>query len=197
MIGKKVKEQRLSRNMTLKDLGYRTGLSASHLSQFERGENTLSMHSLERVAEALDMQLAYFLDTPSPHEGFFRRSYDFNPVDISYDGRIHNRLENGLPESEFEPMTVMLLPQQRGEDSYPKPHQGEEFIYILEGVLTVLINDKEYILYPGDSMHYLASSPHEWLNLTSKIVWLVSVTTPRILSTHALSGTNEVNPKDD
>ncbi len=179
--GEKIKEMRVLRNMTLKDLSELTDLSVSHLSQFERGIGSISMHSLERVAKALGTQLSYFLEAPAQHEGYILRSYDVSLVDTQNPHILHYQLGNQLTECTLEPMLVTLLPQQRREDSYPKPHQGEEFIYVLEGVLTVLIDADECTLMPGDSMHYQASSPHEWLNLTSQVVRLLSVNTPRIL----------------
>lgn len=181
MVGKKIKELRLARNLTLKDLSERTGLSVGHLSQFERGIGSLSMHSLELVAEALGTQISYFLEMPNTHEGFITKHYDLNIMDISYQGRIHNKLGNSLPECVLEAMVVTLMPMEHKENVYPKPHRGEEFVYVLEGILTVMLDKEEYTLYPGDSMHYLAEEPHEWLNLTKRIVRLVSVNTPRVL----------------
>lgn len=192
-IGEKVKKLRLARNMTLKDLSEKAELSVSHLSQFERGIGSLSIYSLERVALALNVPLNDFMPSPIQQENksYILRSYELNLVDVSYTGRYYNRLNNNLPESKLEPMLVILLPQERRKDSYPQPHPGEEFIYVIEGVLTVLIDSEEYTLYPGDSMHYLATSPHEWLNLTSQTVRLISVNTPRILSALTQSKSDE------
>lgn len=190
-IGEKVKKLRTRQHMTLKDLSERTNLSISHLSQFERGVSAMSLYSLERVAEALGKSFSYFMELaePSPrreYEHFCLRSYDLNSVDIPYNDRIYNRLGNRLTECVLEPMVVTLHPQERQKNLYPKPHRGEEFVYVLEGILTLLIDNEECTLYPGDSMHYLASAPHEWLNLTTQAVRLVSVNTPRILSSQPI-----------
>ena len=179
--GEKVKNVRIAKDMTLKTLSGMTGLSVSHLSKFEHGLCSLSVYSFERVADALETSLAYFLDSNKGHEGFFMRSYEFNPIDFLGQDRLYNRLGNSLDESVLEPMLVTLLPGGDEENIYPKPHQGEEFIFVLEGILTVLLGEECYTLNPGDSMHYQASEPHDWANLSKYIVRLVSINTPRVL----------------
>ena len=179
--GEKVKGLRSQRGITLRELSRATGLSVSHLSQFERGQGTLSLYSLERVATALGVQMSYFLEASAHHGGYFSRGYSYNPVSLPESDLLYNRLGNSLPQCNLEPMEVTILPGTPNEDAYPKAHQGEEFIFVLEGILTVLIDNEEYQLNPGDSMHYQAKAPHEWLNLTPHIVRLISVNTPRII----------------
>ena len=178
-IGAKIKQLRLSQNMKLKDLSDKTGLSISYLSQIEHSSNSLSIYSLERIANVLGVQLSYFLDTPLQHKEYIIRSYEQDMLQISNSPRIYNRLSNDLGSCELESMLVTIMPSERYISEEPKAHQGEEFIYVLEGVLTVLIGESEYQLTHGDSMHYKSSEPHEWLNLSKRVVRLLSVNTPR------------------
>ncbi|SHK10490.1 helix-turn-helix domain-containing protein [Paramaledivibacter caminithermalis] len=60
-IGKAIKKLRISKKLTLKDLSDRTGLSTGFLSQLERGLTTIAIDSLENVANALDVDLSYFI----------------------------------------------------------------------------------------------------------------------------------------
>ena len=57
-------------------------------------------------------------------------------------------------------------------------HEGEEFIYVLEGILTLNVDNTQTDLYPGDSAHIKSISPHNWRNNTSKIVKILTVNSP-------------------
>ncbi len=178
-IGKKVKELRTSRKMTLKELSGATDFSISYLSQVERGVSSISVYSLEKVAKVLGVELAYFLEMPNSHQGSVMRSYETEPFYVEESRFIYHRLGNNMEGQQMEPIQVDILPSKEGRPT-ACPHEGEEFIYVLEGILTVLIESEEYELYPGDSMHYQATIPHEWVNRTTKMVRIISVNTPTL-----------------
>lgn len=60
-------------------------------------------------------------------------------------------------------------------------HTGEEFIYILEGILTMNIDGITYQLYPGDSVHIPSCIPHNWSNKTNHITKILTVHSPNPL----------------
>src|SRR5699024_4451147 len=62
----------------------------------------------------------------------------------------------------FSPILITLNPGDNGGRNFA--HKGQEFLYVLEGILTVLINDEESILHPFDSIFLDSSFPHYWLN---------------------------------
>ncbi len=178
-VGAKIKKLRLSLNKRLKDVAADTGLSISFLSQVERGVNAISLYSLERVAEALGVNTAYFLDKPAAPDDRLMRSYQRSY--IYADGPlIYQRLDHPSPEYQLCPIEVSVLPFDPKRPSQVLPHEGEEFIYVLEGVLTVILGDRSYELNPGDAMHYLSSVPHDWRNYSGRTVRLLSVNTPPI-----------------
>ncbi|MCL1975482.1 MAG: XRE family transcriptional regulator [Firmicutes bacterium] len=179
-IGEKIKYLRRSHNMTLKELSMHVGLSSSHLSQIEHGLNTPSLYSLRKIAQALEAQLSYFLDELPMNQDYIVRNYDYHTVKLGDSPLQYNRLSNDAKGCSLEAMQISILPHSQSYNVSPQRHQGEEFIYILEGLLTVLLEEQEYILNPGDSMHYQATLPHEWLNKTQRLVRLISVNTPRI-----------------
>ena len=178
-VGAKIKRLRISLNKRLKDVSADTGLSISFLSQVERGLNAISLYSLERVAAALGVSSAYFLDNPAAPDERLMRSYQRSY--IYADGPlIYQRLDHSSPEYQLCPIEVSVLPFDTKRPSQVLPHEGEEFIYVLEGVLTVILGDRSYELNPGDAMHYLSSVPHDWRNYSGRTVRLLSVSTPPI-----------------
>jgi len=73
------------------------------------------------------------------------------------------------------PRMIELLPQSIVEEVAGFQHHGEEFIYVLEGILTLSLNEKIYELYPGDTAHFNSESIHNWFNKTNKVVKILTM----------------------
>jgi transcriptional regulator with XRE-family HTH domain len=179
-IGNKIKKLRNQRKLTLKDLSGGTNLSIGFLSQLERGLTSIATDSLDKIAEFLDVELSYFFMKPKTSKKAVLRSYEKEVFNICTSGCIQYNLSNDLKNKEMIPRLIEILPNNTDEDIQTYIHDGEEFIYVLEGTLTLFLNDEEYELYPGDSIHYSSSTTHNWANYTNKMVKLVVVATPNI-----------------
>jgi transcriptional regulator with XRE-family HTH domain len=180
-IGQKIKELRASKGLTLKDLSVSSELSIGFLSQVERSMASIAVTSLEKIAVALGVDLEYFFTLPQKHEANILRSHEQEVFSVE-ESRFYYRLASDIEGQVLEPMLVNLLPNQTKEGINPYSHKGEEFLYVLEGVLMVFVGGEEYQLYPGDSMHMLSSVPHEWANFTNKLVKVLAVSTPSIFN---------------
>ena len=177
-IGKKIKELRTNMKMTLKDLSEQTGLSTGFLSQLERGLTAIATDSLSRIANALGVNSAYFFSGYTRNRSYVLRSYEKEVFQIDNSHFIHYHLTNDTRNKELLPRLIELLPINSDEEITSYPHEGEEFVYVLEGTLTLFINNEQIDLFPGDSAHYTSSTPHNWANYTNKIVRLLVVRTP-------------------
>lgn len=180
-IGEKINELRSSKGMTLKELSERTNLSASFISQAERGLTSITINTLKKIAEALDVELNYFFTPPKSNPSVVIRSYEQEVFRIDESKFIYYSLGSELPNRQMDPMLVTILPGQTREEIVYSEHAGEEFVYVLEGIFTLMLEDKEYTLYPGDSIHISSTSPHDWVNLTNKLVKILVVCTPSVL----------------
>ena len=77
VIGSRIKDLRINKKMTLKELSEKTDLSTGFLSQLERGLTSVATDSLLNIAEALEVDLSYFLlGTIKKRENFIKRSYE-------------------------------------------------------------------------------------------------------------------------
>ncbi|KPU43109.1 HTH-type transcriptional regulator PuuR [Oxobacter pfennigii] len=177
-IGQKINELRTAKGLTLKDLSEKTNLSVSFISQAERGQTSVAIMSLKKIAEALNADLALFFDPPKSKRPLITRSYEQEVFRIEESKFIHSSLSSDIHDKKFEPMVVTILPNLHEEEVIPYSHDSEEFIYVLEGVLTLFLEDNTYELYPGDSAHYSSSTPHNWANFTNRLVKIISVTSP-------------------
>ena len=180
-VGDKLKVLRNAKKVTLKELGAVTGISIGHLSQVERGVSSLSINSLEKIARALDVSMDYFLDPPAVHEGCVMRSYEQRVFTVDNSKFYYSRLSNDTMKKRIlEPVVLNILPFHEGEAVEPACHAGEEFVYVLEGILTLYLGKEQILLNPGDSAHYDSTMPHEWVNHTLKMVKILAVSTPAL-----------------
>ena len=180
-LGKKIKEYRLKCRMTLKDLSEKTGLSAGFLSQLERGMSTVAIDSLMNIAKALDTNIKEFFSDEDIMAGEIVRSYEREVLKIHENGYIHYLLTASQDTKNILPRVVEILPQKNTEKIQKYSHEGEEFVFVLEGILTLYLAGDIYELYPGDSAHYISHKPHNWQNRTNKTVKILSVNSPNFL----------------
>ena len=179
-IGAQIKALRTGKKYTLKQLSKETGLSVGFLSQIERGISSIAIDSLAKIAECLDVSLSSFFteNQPKPTDPVvhaFDLQYTANSPQIVQAILSHNNLK-----FDMLPRIFRLMPIAGSEKSQPEmyTHSGEEYIYVLSGVVTVWLDGRSYTLYPGDSMQILSNLPHNWVNNTNKLAELLSVNYP-------------------
>lgn len=180
-IGIRIKALRTEKQYTLKTLSDMTGLSVGFLSQAERGLSSIAVDSLAKVAACLDVPLsAFFVNQvqdaaadPVVH-GFSAHRTIVSPQIIE------SVLSHDKMEFNFLPRHFLLMPFSDPENMKPEmyTHSGEEFIYVLTGIVSVWLEDKRYTLYPGDSIQVHSNQPHNWANNTNKVAELLSVNYP-------------------
>ncbi|HTK30475.1 MAG TPA: XRE family transcriptional regulator [Candidatus Saccharimonadaceae bacterium] len=177
-LGRRIKLLRVSRGLTLKDLEERGGISATHVSEIERGKASPTVGALGRIARALDMRPATLVEPRVLPEISVTRAAD----------RTERRMQWGaaLIEAATEPVhsaaigaQIMTLPIRR-EPALTHHHEGEEWAMALSGVAEIRIDGTSYVLREGDSVHFRAHRPHSYLNLASNPAVLLISVRPRM-----------------
>lgn len=187
-IGAKVKALRTSKNYTLKQLSKETGLSIGFLSQLERDISSIAIDSLAKIAEALDCPLSGFFDSDHPAcKDPVLHSFNLQCTKVTSE-IVQYILSNDRSQYDILPRLFHLMPRIDEDDAdvVMLTHIGEEFIYILEGIVTIYLEEQEYTLYPGDSIQIHSNERHNWINRTNKVAKLLSINTP-----------NPFKPSDD
>ena len=162
-LGPSVRRLREAQQLSLRTLAERTGFSASFLSQVENGQASPSISSMERIATALGVSL-----------GEFFQSAVINPLPVVRAGAraiLHSgwsraqleALGTGGMGGRLEPMLVTL---QSGGTSGTKAYASgrEEFALVLEGTVTLTLNDSEQELAIGDAVTIRAGALRCWRN---------------------------------
>ncbi|SHJ14522.1 helix-turn-helix domain-containing protein [Lutispora thermophila] len=176
-ISDKIKNLRKLKNMTLKDLSEKTGLSVSFLSQVENGASSLAITSLKKIADAFDVTINYFFEVPQVHN-YLVKEEEKEVFKIEGSNSKFIRLSGDFPNRKLEAMITIIPPEQKHGSKFS--HPGEEFVYVLEGIVIIEIDGKEYLVKAGDSIHYPSTCNHLWTNPLKQEAKLLTVMTPLI-----------------
>lgn len=174
----KIKSLRQDQGLTLKDLSEQTGLSLSFLSQIERGASSLSITSLKKISDALNIHMNYFFLEESDHSNYVVRKEERHSFTSNLGSQVYTRLSGTFPGRKLEPLLVRLPPKMK--EDHPYSHNGEEFYFVLEGEVVFYINKEKFHLYEGDTIHFPSSLSHQWGNPLDTESVVLSVVTPII-----------------
>ena len=166
-IGEKIKALRTSQNMTLKQLSEKTNLSTGFLSQMERGMSSIAIDTLENIAGVLGVSLTSFFDEEPVKDISDPVVHSFALPAVQVGSQIiQHILSHDVSSFDFLPRIFTLLPlaNTAEENLEMYTHNGEEFIYILEGIATIQVGSSQYTLYPGDSIQIHSNESHNTLD---------------------------------
>lgn len=180
-VGTKLKKLRTLNKYTLKEISEKTGLSVGLLSQVERGISSIAIDSLSKVVKVYNMELSDFFEKhdSTDNTDSVIRSFNLIPDQIS-PYIIQFVLSNHVKDFNMLPRLFQLQPLGNYDNSEVEMynHVGEEFVYVLEGIVTVIVNKKQFILYPGDSIQIHSDTDHNWINQTNKVAKILSINFP-------------------
>jgi len=195
-IGMRIKAQRKQHGLSLRDLAQRTDLTASFLSQVERGKANASIDSLRRIAEALEVSILHFLgdaaDSPIDAAAPVDTNDQANAPKYNPVVRAEARPKLILPDSgiTYELLTPDLAHKMEVicgrlsccADNVARPlrEPTEEWIYVLSGALLVQLLDETYVLQPGDAIYFEGRTLRQLRCASDEDVTWISVITPPV-----------------
>lgn len=189
-LGMKIKSLRAARSWTLKEFGEKCNLSAGYLSLVERDLTTINITSLYSIAKAFDMDISSFFTMPAAPESSVVRGHEQVPITPEGSANIYYSLAGSLPPGKglLEPIIVLMKPEKEPGRAALASHDGEEFGYVLEGIILLMLEGKDYELYPGDSYHILSSEPHAAKNISNRMAKVLYVNTAKLLRAQQSGG---------
>jgi transcriptional regulator with XRE-family HTH domain len=174
-IASAIRARRRRLGFTLQHLAEKSGLSAPFLSQVERDQATPSLTSLIAIAQALDVDIQYFINPP-PFSDVVRRAAEPEYLETGTKLR-HVRLTGGHAERQMEAL-LLIIPA--GLAAPTTAREGEGFYYVLEGKLTVTLGKATFTLGEGDSAHFDQRHPFQMSNAGKRVLRILWVGTPAI-----------------
>jgi len=163
-VGERVRSVRESRGLTFQDISQRTGIEESFLEEIEAGSAAPPLGTVIKLAKALDMKVGYFI-SGEEDRAFTIVRRDGGKVISRYDSKKGKRygyeyvsLAPHKKDRHMEPFLVTLIPAETEEER--STHDGQEFIYVLDGIMEVRLGDEIHLLEPGDAIYYDSTVPH-------------------------------------
>jgi transcriptional regulator with XRE-family HTH domain len=184
IIGEKIKGLREMKNLSVEDIAERSGLSILQVNRIEQNEEFPSLAPLIKIARVLGVRLGTFLDDQQELGPVICRKKTIEDAEgISFSNNaktVHKNmsyyaLSQDKSGRHMEPFLIDVQPAESA-DFVPSSHEGEEFIFVMEGIIEINYGKDTYILEEGDSIYYdsiVAHHVHAGNEYPAKILGVV------------------------
>ena len=155
--GANLKQHRLRKGWTLDDLARRSGLSKPFISRLESGDRQASIAAVLTLSQVFGVSLASMFEPQisldpclivRKSETSALSANGLTYVPLSFAGHLFN----------LRPIRVTVSLKRTGTEHYH--HDGEEWIYVLSGQITLSLAGETYDLETGDAIHFDSRLPH-------------------------------------
>jgi DNA-binding XRE family transcriptional regulator len=151
-LGRRLRTARFERNLTLKDVANRCGMSATHISEVERGKTSPTIGALQRIAAALGENPSYFVRSePPPLVRLTRRNdrCSYFATDSAGQPMATNVVSPGIPTGYLQIFTKKTA---AGEKSWGRTLVAEAVFICLSGMTRIDVAGESHVLREGDSL---------------------------------------------
>lgn len=153
---------REKRGFSVQELAQKTGISQTELELVEAGQTMLPLGQVIKLSKVLSLKMADMISVGDKAFTIVRAGersevQRFGKAKQASHGYEYISLAPGKKDRLMEPFLVTLHPASSDE---PSSHDGQEFIYVLEGEMEVIVDDARDVLKPGDSIYYDSSTTH-------------------------------------
>lgn len=180
-LGMRVRELRKARGWTLEQAAIQAGLARSTLSKIENGQMSPTYDALKKLAIGLEISIPQLFTPPIKNQINGRLCYTKSGegqhhVTATYE---HQLLGHSLSKKQMLPYRTAVRARSMDEFDGWVRHDGEEFLYVLTGVISLITEFYEPIeMRRGDSAYYDASMGHNIVSVSeddATILWVTSL----------------------
>lgn len=161
MIAMRIAGLRDACDFSIEEMAETIGITPEEYIEYENGQKDFTFSQLFRLAHKFSVDITDILtgDTPKLHGVSFIRSGEGVSFERSREYH-YQHLAFDFKDKLAEPFLVVKEYDGKEDPEIFDRHHGQEFDYLLEGCLKVVIAGVEYVMYPGDSIYYDSSKPH-------------------------------------
>ena len=174
-IGEKIKSLRMEKQLTQEELANRCELSKGFISQIENDLTSPSIATLMDILQILGTNLNEFFSEKVNERVKFTDDDMFETEDEELKYRL-KWLVPDAQKNEMEP--IMLILEPNGKYKEEAPHEGEEFGFVLHGIVNLNLGDKVYKIRKGESFYFKPKSNHYISNAGKTEATVIWVSTP-------------------
>lgn len=163
-VGERVRAVREKKGLSLEDISRRTDIDRDTLAAIEENRIVPPLGSVIKLAKALEMKMGFFISGEEKKPYTIVRGHDRRVVSRydsekgKYYGYEYQSLAPHKKDRHMEPFLVTLEPSETEEER--STHDGQEFIFVLQGEMEVRLGDEIHVLKPGDAIYYDSTVPH-------------------------------------
>jgi transcriptional regulator with XRE-family HTH domain len=183
IVGNRIKTLRESKSITLEEMEERSGLSIEQINRIENNRDFPSLAPLIKIARVLGVRLGTFLDDHDETGPVISRkenqkeSIRFSNNQFAHKNNLdYYSLSSDKSGRHMEPFIIQMNAFEESVDFQLSSHEGEEFIYCLEGSVEINYGNKTYLIEEGDSIYYdsiVAHHVHAINSQTAKILAVI------------------------
>jgi XRE family transcriptional regulator, regulator of sulfur utilization len=176
-VGEALAKLRRQHGYSLHDVASATGISRSFLSLVENGRSDITMGRLLRLVTFYGAHITEVLPFDEPHDLVVVRREHRQQVESPTEGMLVSLL---APERDRKMTPSLAVVEATGVTAEHSSHSGEEFMYVLQGSISLEFLDAEpIILREGDSAYFDAIRPHLYRNAADEPSSFLTISTPR------------------
>ncbi len=171
-IGKKIRALRLQNNFTQQELANRLELTKGYISQIENNLTSPSMQTLFAILDVLGTDVHGFFSHEEAPQVVFKKD-DFKTKENDQLKHIINWIVPNAQRNDMAPITIDIEPG--GQSQIDDPHAGEEFGYVLQGQVTLILNKRRHVIRKGETFYFRANKEHYLMNtghIHAKVLWI-------------------------
>lgn len=181
-LGPRVRELRKAKGWTLEQAASQAGLARSTLSKIENGQMSPTYEALKKLAQGMDISVPQLFTPPSKAQVSGRISVTKSGEGMAHATTTyeHELLAGALTKKQMLPYRATIRARSMDEFDGWVRHDGEEFLFVLTGVIRLYTEFYEPVeLRRGDSAYYDASMGHNVVSVSdddATILWVTSLT---------------------
>ena len=174
-IAGRLAELRTFSDYTTAQMAELLGIGENEYISFESGKGEIPINLIYKFASVVDSEPMYILRGAMPTKDDAVVVYNGTGLNVErYEGYVFTPLAPDFKHKIMNPMLVTLSPTDTPELVV---HSGQEFNFVLEGKLRVIVGDQEYFLRAGDSLYFNPAYPHAQVPMEGKPAKFLTVIT--------------------
>jgi transcriptional regulator with XRE-family HTH domain len=162
-VGARIRKIREEKGLSLQELSRLTGFEEKFLAGIESNDVQPQLGTVIKLSKALDSAFGRIVSGVGDRLFSITRKNERRTVSRSsdHDGKRHLYAYKSLaPDVKGRHMEALIVQLEQAQIKDISIHEGEEFIFVLNGIVELQIGDESFDLEPGDSVYYLSTTPH-------------------------------------
>lgn len=168
-VGAKIKKQRARLKLSLEQLANDTGCSKTYLTRIERGQEIPPVGVLLQLSKALNLDSGDLLK--EQQEALDKRIQAYTTRTENY---AYTTLTPGAQNKHLKAFRIQV-PAMQEHQGVGYRHEGEEFVYVLDGEVEIQVGDQINRIAPGQSLHFNSGVQHHLRNIGRQTAELLVV----------------------